>query len=92
MSKTKGSGWFSLCVGVAFIITLAISAAHDLRTVDVYRAFQAWLFFAAAILVVWGAIRVKRGEDGWEIGQPTLNFVVGIIGATVALLALIKQR
>jgi len=43
-------------------------------------------------LLAWGFVRVRNGEPGWQIGQPTINFVVGVMGATVALLALVKQR
>ena len=78
--------------GVLFFIALYSSFVFDLRSLSPYVIFQAWLSFAGAILVVWGVVRVLTGAKGWRIGQPTINFVVGIIGATIALLALVKQK
>jgi hypothetical protein len=86
--KPIGSGFFSLAAGVAFLFLLVGSFCFDLRKVDPYVIFQYWLFFAAAILVIWGCVRiakVHREPLRWEVGQSTLNFVVGVIAATVAI-------
>ncbi len=90
--KPQGSGYFALSAGLLFLGAFITSIAFDLRTISLYGAFQAWLLFAAAILVIWGAARVRTGaKQDFRIGQNTINFVVAIVGATIALLALVKQ-
>lgn len=94
--KPIGSGVFSLAGGVAFLFLLAGSLWFDLRKIDPYVVFQYWLLFAAAILIVWGCVRIakvrKKQPRNWEIGQSTLNFVVGVIAATAAFFAFLSQR
>ena len=91
MSKPKGSGYFSAGFGFLFLIAFISSFFFDLTSLSPYLIFQIWLIFAAMILLIWGLIRVKTGENKWKIGQPTLNFIVGIVGVTIALLAIVKQ-
>jgi hypothetical protein len=100
-AKPIGSGIFSASFGVGFFVLLITSCWFDLRRVDPYKIFQLWLFFAATILTVWGFVRIAKvlgtgsaatGHSRLEIGQPTLNFVVGVIAATVAIFALVVQR
>jgi hypothetical protein len=90
--KPKGSGYFSLAVGVVFALALGASFVIDLRTISPYWFFRSWLVFASVILIVWGARRVQDGRDDWTVGQSTLNFVVGVVGATVAIFALLTSR
>ena len=107
--KPIGSGVFSFAVGIAFILLFICSFLFDLRKVDPHELFQSWLLFAAAILSIWGSVRIikvlkkrkmlkeeKLIEDfplrlRWEIGQSTLNFVVGVIAATVAIFAFLHK-
>ena len=93
--KPMGSGVFSLGGGVAFLFLLAGSLWFDLRSVDPYVVFQCWLLFAAAVLIIWGCVRIakvhKEKPRRWEVGQSTLNFVVGVIAATAAFFALVSQ-
>ncbi len=44
---------------------------------------------ATLILLAWGINRVSKGRDDWTVGQPTINFVVGILGVTIAILAIV---
>lgn len=94
--KPIGSGVFSLAGGVAFLVLLAGSLWFDLRKVDPYVVFQCWLLFAAAILIIWGCVRIAKVRREkplrWEVGQSTLNFVVGVIAATAAIFAFVSLR
>jgi Kef-type K+ transport system membrane component KefB len=93
--KPIGSGFFSLAAGVIFLLLFIGSYLYDLRKIDPYKLFQYWLLFASAILTIWGIRRVAKvwkEEYRWEVGQPTLNFVVGVIAATVAIFTLIVQH
>ncbi len=90
--KPKGSGYFSLAVGVLFLLILIASFGIDLRMISPLWFLRSWLAFAAVILVVWGGRRIKEGRSDWTVGQSTLNFVVGVVGATVAIFALIAQQ
>lgn len=89
--RPKGSGYFALIFGVLFVGVLYASFAFDLRKLDPYTLFQAWLGFAAATLITWGGFRVMVGDKGWQVGQATINFVVGIIGAAIAILQLMQK-
>jgi hypothetical protein len=60
--KPIGSGFFSLAAGVAFLFLLVGSFCFDLRKVDPYVIFQYWLFFAAAILIIWGCVRIANAR------------------------------
>ena len=94
MSELKpiGSGYFALICGLLFFVALVASFFVDRTTVDPYVAFQVWLVFAALILCIWGAVRVRTGNSkDYRIGQETLNFVVGVVAATFAILALINN-
>lgn len=91
MSKPRGSGYFSLTAGLGFLAAFIASFLIDRVSLDPYVAFQGWLIFAAAILIGWGIRRIWTGDERWTVGQATLNFVVGVIAATVALLALVVQ-
>ena len=95
-SKPIGSGWFSLAAGLAFFLLLIGSYLFDLKKINPYVIFQCWLLFSAAILTIWGGVRVakvwKAQPRRWEVGQSTLNFVVGVIAATAAIFALVVER
>ena len=89
MPKPRGSGYFALTFGALFIVTFVISLCVKLYELCPYYAFQAWLVFAAVILIVWGAVRIATGGPSKRVGQDTINFVVGIVGVTIALLTLV---
>lgn len=90
--KPKGSGYFSLAVGIAFVAVLLASFFVDLRAVSPQWFLRCWLGFASSIMLVWGARRIRKGRDDWTVGQETLNFVVGVVGATVAIFAIVAQQ
>jgi len=95
-AKPMGSGVFSIGAGVSFLVLFIGSYVFDLRKLDPYKLFQVWLLFAASILTIWGIVRVAKVRKAetrrWEVGQPTLNLVVGVIAATAAILAFVLQR
>jgi uncharacterized membrane protein YfcA len=95
-SKPLGSGCFSLAAGIAFLLLFVGSYLFDLKKVNPYQILQCWLVFAAAILTIWGGVRVAKARKAqprrWEVGQSTLNFVVGVIAATAAIFTLVVER
>ena len=90
-SRPKGSGWFAAAFGLVFLAVFCVSLRVDLRTIDVYRLFQAWLLFGTVMLLGWGINRINKGtEKDYRVGQQTINFVVGMMGGAFAILALNK--
>ena len=89
MPKPKGSGYFAAAFGALFAVTFIVSLSVKLYRLCPYYAFQGWLVFAAVTLIVWGGVRIVTGEASRRVGQDTINFVVGIVGVTIALLALV---
>ena len=87
--KPKGSGWFAAGSGVVFLVAFICSFVWDLSKIPPYLLFKAWLLIATAILLGWGIRRIRTGRDDWTVGQNTINFVVAIIGATMAILAIV---
>lgn len=91
MPRPKGSGYFALVAGLLFLAVFIASFVINLRTICPYRLLQAWLVFAAIILIIWGGNRVKIGRQDFTVGQTTINFVVGLVGATIALFTLVTS-
>jgi len=91
MASPKGSGYFSAIVGIAFLVALVVSFFVDVKSISPIRFFQLWLAFAALILLIWGVNRVRTGDPNWTVGQNTINFVVAVFGATIAILTLVAQ-
>lgn len=89
MSKPRGSGGFALAFGIFFVILCVASIFFNLREISPYLIFQVWLAFAGAVLLIWGFNRLKNGDNTPGIGQPTINFVVGLFGVTIALFTLV---
>lgn len=87
--RPRGSGKFSFAAGLVFLAVFVASIVINLREICPYKLLQGWLLFAAAILLAWGWNRIKRGRDDNTIGQNTINFVVGVVGATIALFTLV---
>lgn len=87
--KPKGSGWFAVGSGAIFLVAFICSFKWDLSKIPPYLLFKAWLLIATAILLGWGARRIRTGRADWTIGQNTINFVVAILGATFAILAIV---
>lgn len=86
--KPKGSGVFAAGWGVIFLVAFICSLKWDLTKISPYLLFKAWLLIATTILLSWGAHRIWNGRYEWKIGQPTMNFVIAIVGATFAILAI----
>ena len=87
--KPKGSGWFAAGSGAVFLIAFICSFIWDLTKIPPYLLFKAWLLIATAILLGWGVRRIETGRNDWTVGQNTINFVVAIVGATIAILAIV---
>jgi hypothetical protein len=91
MPRPRGSGIFSAIFGALFVAALVASYAVDLRKVCPYTLFRLWLAFVAVTLLWWGINRIVRGDQSYRVGQDTINFVVGLIGASVAIFTLVVQ-
>ena len=74
---------------IVFLIAFIASFVWDLSKIPPSLLFRIWLMIAAAILVGWGVRRITTGRQDWTVGQSTINFVVAIIGATIAILAIL---
>jgi hypothetical protein len=88
---------------VTFVILRASS--WDPSTLSPEVLLQVWTMVAAVILLVWGINRIlqkteKDNKPKWipdklknrlpgTPGQPTINFVVTIVGATFAIIAIL---
>jgi len=90
--KPKGSGWFAAGTGAIFLITFIFLLFYDPKDIDPRILFMGWLLFATVILLIWGINRIKKGRDDWTVGQSTINFVVGIIAATIAILTIFLEK
>jgi hypothetical protein len=91
MSRPKGSGWFAAIFGAVFLIAFVCSFIWDLSKISPYMLFKIWLLFAGSVLLSWGINRIKKGSNDNTIGQSTINFVIAIIGATFAILAILLE-
>jgi hypothetical protein len=91
MSRPKGSGWFAAIFGAVFLTAFICSFIWDLSKISPQVLFKIWLLFAASVLLGWGINRIRKGSDGSAIGQSTINFVIAIIGATFAILAILIE-
>jgi hypothetical protein len=73
--------------GVAFVG----SFFRSISEVTPEAIMRAWLLFITVVLLWWGINRIQTGRPDRTVGQDTINLVVGLVGATVALLGLLKK-
>ena len=88
----KGSGYFAAIVGVIFLCAFIGSFFGALDQLSRQWLMRAWLVFVAAILILWGVNRIKKGRPDATVGQDTINLVNGVISSTIALLALLLGK
>jgi hypothetical protein len=93
MANPRGSGIFATIFGVVFLVVAvaSLSPRVHLRAVCPYTLLKVWLFFGAVTLLAWGINRTAKGSADYTVGQSTINFVVGFIGATIAIFTLVVQ-
>jgi hypothetical protein len=96
-SKPAGSGWFSLVLGVAFIVVVVVFALLGKRAKDVVDPdllLAVWMIGSGAIMGIWGLQRIIRttAKRNYQIGQETINLCVAIIAVTFTILAIILQK
>ena len=90
-SRPKGSGWFAAIFGMLFLVALVCSNYVDIVKISPIHIFRVWLFFSAAVLIVWGCQRIKKGKDSNKVGQSTIQFVVAFVAVTLTILSLILE-
>ncbi len=93
-SRPKGSGLFVTVVGVTFMAAAFWGRVNGFNFYSYYsdEILTYWLFFVGAVAVYWGIFRLAVGTGGKEwfvVGQKTLAFVIGLVAATFALVALL---
>jgi predicted phage tail protein len=95
-NKPAGSGWFSLIVGIASILIVAIFwlLGKDATTINGNYIIAAWMIFSGVVMAVWGIVRIATAtaQTDLRIGQNTINFCVAIIGVTFAILAIVVDK
>ena len=90
--KPIGSGVFAAICGGVLLIAAICSFFVSVDRIPPEYIIRAWLFFVAGVLIVWGMIRISTAnKKDWRIGQETINFVIGVLGATFVLLALLND-
>ncbi|MER9183707.1 hypothetical protein [Mesorhizobium sp. M0767] len=87
--KPTGSGWLAVAFGVLFVCAFVATFFGRIADLSPEWIFRIWLICAAGVLLGWGRQRIKIGNPSSVIGQETLNFVVGVMGVTAAILALL---
>lgn len=85
----KGAGLFAIIFGIVFLSLFICSFIWDLSSIPPYLLFKIWLIFAAIILIGWGVTRLIKLKSKWRISRPTIQFLISIIGITIAILTLI---
>jgi hypothetical protein len=88
--KPKGSGYFAVISGFLFFCAFVASLFVDdfVRRLTPEGVMRVWFVAVAVILVWWGVNRIRNGRPDPTIGQSTIQFVMGTVSLTVALLAL----
>lgn len=87
--RPTGSGWLAVGFGVLFVCAFVATFVRRIGDLSPEWIFRIWLICAAVVLLGWGGQRIKTGNRSPAIGQETLSFVVGVIGVTAAILALL---
>ncbi len=90
--RPKGSGYFSAAFGVLFFAAFLASFCVSIKAIPPVWILRTWLFFVAGILIGWGGNRVRTGRADNTVGQSTINFVIGLVAATMALLSLLSGK
>ena len=89
--KPKGSGYFAAFCGVFFMVAFVGSFFVSVDQLSPEWIMRVWFLFVAAILIFWGCNRVRTGRADLTVGQETINLVIALVGASVALLGLLKR-
>jgi hypothetical protein len=88
--KPQGSGYFALLCGVIFFLAFVGSFAVRVDQLSPDWIARTWFLFVAAILTWWGVNRALTGRPDRTVGQSTINLVIAIVAASIALLGLLK--
>ena len=94
MSRPRGSGLFATTIGILFLVALGGSFfGFELNKIPPVDILRVWFAFIAVVLIGWGLNRVLKTDDkSLTVGQDTINFVIGIVAATLALLELVSRH
>jgi hypothetical protein len=89
-NKPRGSGIFAIIFGVLFFI--ALFCTPQILKISPVFILKTWFGFVGAILLWWGVYRVwTTTSDSFAVGQDTINWVVAIFAATLALLDIVNH-
>lgn len=97
--KPFGSGVFALICGIIFVLVglIIVLCGYDVSKLDPSTILNIWLFSGGVILIGWGVQRIRKWRTpktrkltkNWDVGQNTINFTMGFVAATIAILALL---
>ena len=75
---------------MAALASLSDGVVHWARSLSPLAILRIWCLCVGLILIGWGVDRVRNSKTKSDpmIGQDTINFVVAILAATFALVAL----
>jgi len=94
--KPAGSGWFSLAIGAASILTVIVfwHLGKDVRSISPNYVLAGWLIFSGLMMGAWGIVRINstNAKNDLRVGQDTINFCVAMIAVTFAILAIVLQK
>ena len=90
-NKPRGSGYFAALCGVLFVLAFIGSFFVTVQQLSPEWIMRAWFLFIASVLIWWGANRALTGRPDRTVGQDTINLVIAIVGASIALLGLLKR-
>lgn len=91
--KPRGSGYFAVISGFLFFCAFLASLFVDdfVHRLTPEAVMRTWFVSVAVILVWWGVNRIRNSRPDPTIGQTTIQFVMGTVSLTVALLALVMK-
>ncbi len=94
--KPIGSGWFSLIIGIAFILLVLVFWLLGKRPQDVSPdiVLAVWMIVSGVIMGVWGLARIftTTARSDYRIGQATINLCVAIVAVTFTILAFLYKK
>jgi hypothetical protein len=91
MASPKGSGYFAALFGILFFLSFIASLLLDIYKISPRYIFSIWLLLSSIVLFGWGFNRIKTGDDRRQVGQDTINFVLGFVAVTLAILSIILK-
>lgn len=90
--KPTGSGVFSLLLGIALIVVVAVCwvSGVNVRKIRPEAVLAVWTLVSASIMALWGVGRYFDVKA--KVGQPTITAWVAIFAVTFTIWAIIAEK